>query len=138
MKHFKTFVTAVLSAAIVASTCGVLVFVMYMVFLPPAFRQEYWTLLAAFTIVDVCARVLLAGLLRSVTATAAAIAAGALFHLIAYTARWRRPFQAFTVGVTADAIVIMVMMTVAYVYAQKSRGAGEVEHDEAYSVAHTH
>jgi hypothetical protein len=125
MKVFQILLVALLNVVIVLSTCGVLTFLMY-VFFSRSHDHEYQTLLAIFAVVDVCAIILLAGLLRMITAASAAVAGGALFHLVAYTlnSTWFSPM--FNLSATADAIVIMVMTTVAFLSARSRRRASTI------------
>jgi hypothetical protein len=128
MKVFQILLKALLNVAIVLSTCGVFTFLMY-VFFSRSHDHEYQTLLAIFAVVDVCAIILLAGLLRMITAASAAVAGGALFHLVAYTlnSNWAPSFSPmFNLSATADAIVIMVMTTVAFLSARSRRRASTI------------
>ena len=91
---------------------------MYLIFLPFG-EREYRTLLISAVAVDVCAIILLVGVLNRMAA-AAAIAVGGLSHLFLYTLRWTNRPEAFTVGITGDAVIIMIMLTAMYVTAQSS------------------
>jgi hypothetical protein len=133
MKAFQVFLMILLDAVIVLSTLGVLVFTMYVIF-GRAFAGEYWRLLAIFAVLDVCAIILLAGLLGRITAAAAAVVIGALLHLILYTlnSNWTISFSPmFNLSAAADVIVIMVMTTVAYLCAQRRPRTSEVSQTAA-------
>ncbi len=117
MRTFRVLLTALLGSVIVTSTCGVIEFLMYLVFLH--FEKNYQTWLITFLVVDLCAIALLILVVHRFTAAAVAVAAGALFHSVIYGLHWTNRFQMFATGIATDTIIIMIMITAAYTSARR-------------------
>jgi hypothetical protein len=129
MQVFRIFLVVILSSAIVLSTVGLLVFTMYLIYLP---FPGYATYVAIFSVTGVCAIILLAVFLHMAAAAAGAVAVGALLHVVIYLFDWSNE-QAFLIWAAADAIILMIAMTVAYLYAQDRRPTGAVERKSFWS-----
>ncbi len=111
MRIFRIILTALLGSVTVLSTCGLIEFALYQVFL----SFDYKPYIITFLVIDICSVALLVFALHGFPAAAVAIAAGAFFHSVFYALHWPERHYMFTTGVAIDTILIITTLTAAYV-----------------------
>jgi hypothetical protein len=112
MRALRLFLVALLGSVIALSTCGVIEFSMYLVFLP--FEKDYQTWLITFFVINLVSFAVLSWGLNRFPVAAAAVGAGAGIHLLLYALRWGNRSQMLATGIAIDALIVFGAILTAF------------------------